>query len=126
MLEPGSELHRSYVRWVQEAFHSCRITDTGEALVNEVTLTSEEFDGERSVYLPDAVVSWADRRPVSRINSDELGAISFKPPTGRAGNHRPEGFAIVIDPQRERGGQIAQGDIVDLVPMVWRLLDRPT
>jgi predicted AlkP superfamily phosphohydrolase/phosphomutase len=126
MLEPGSEVYRSYVRWVQEAFHSCRITDTGEALVNEVTLTSEEFAGERSVYLPDAVVSWADRRPTSRINSDELGAIIFEPPTGRAGNHRPEGFAIVIDPQRERGGQVAQGDIVDLVPMVWRLLNRPT
>src|SRR5262249_55075677 len=113
-------------RWVQNAIESWRHADTGEALVKEVAFTGEEFGGERSVYLPDVVLSWADRRPSSRINSPALGSIDLTPPTGRSGNHRPDGFAIVVDPQRPRAGQLPQGDIVDLAPMVRRLLDRRT
>jgi predicted AlkP superfamily phosphohydrolase/phosphomutase len=124
MLEPGSKSHRTYTHWVQEAVLGWRIGDTGDSLVKEVALTSEEFGGERSVYLPDLVLSWSDRRSASRIKSDRLGVIDLKPPTGRTGNHRPEGFAIVIDPRSQRGGSAPDGTIVDLAAMVRRLLDR--
>jgi len=126
MLEPGSDAHRGYTRWVQNATQSWRHTDTGEALVKEVAFTGEEFGGERSVYLPDVVLSWTDRRSSSRISSPLLGSIDLKPPTGRTGNHRADGFSIVVDPQRPRGGHILQGEIVDLAPMVRRWLDRRT
>src|SRR5262249_3943437 len=126
MLEPGSEVHRSYTRWVQNALQSWRHADTGEGLLKEVAFTGEEFGGERSVYLPDVVVSWGDRLSSARITSSALGSIELKPPTGRTGNHRPDGFAIVVDPQRPRAGPIPQGEIVDLAPMVRRLLDRQT
>ena len=125
MLDPGSELHRSYVRWVQDAFHGWRAADTGAPLVKDVALTCERLAGERRHYLPDAVVRWADRGPISRIRSDALGAIDVRPPTGRSGNHRADGFAIVVDPAAERGRQIAPADIVDLAPMVSRLLGAP-
>src|SRR5262249_49851272 len=118
--------HRGYTRWVQNATQSWRHTDTGEALVKEVAFTGEEFGGERNVYLPDVVLSWTDRRSSSRISSPLLGSIDLKPPTGRTGNHRADGFSIVVDPQRPRGGHILQGEIVDLAPMVRRWLDRRT
>ena len=125
MLDPGSELHRSYIRCVQDAFRGWRIADTGEPLVKDMVLTSEQCAGERSDYLPDLVVSWADREPASRIRADDRGAITLRPPTGRSGNHRPDGFAIIVEPGRDRGGQAAPGDMVDLAPMVTRLLERP-
>ena len=123
MLEPGSELHRKYVQLVAEGFRSCRIASSGEALVNEVTLTEEEFGGERSAYLPDAVVSWSNHRPASRVESEMLGSVRGEPSAGRTGNHRPEGFAIVVEPGRPRGAQNAQGEIVDLASMISRLLN---
>jgi predicted AlkP superfamily phosphohydrolase/phosphomutase len=123
MLEPGSELHRNYAQLVAEGFRSCRIASSGEALVKEVTLTEEEFGGERSSYLPDVVVSWNNHRPASRIESEMLGAVRGEQSAGRTGNHRPEGFAIVVEPGRTRRGQNAQGEIVDLASMVSRLLN---
>src|SRR5262249_61373466 len=82
MLDAGSEAYRRYVGWLQEALHSCRFANTREPVVKEIALTSKHFDGERSVYLPDAVVVWAERVPASRITSDALGVIEAKPATG--------------------------------------------
>jgi len=124
MLDAGSEMHRRYVGWLKEALYSCRFANTGEPVVKEVALTSEEFAGERSVYLPDAVVVWAaDRVPASRITSDALGVIEAKPATGRAGNHRPDGFTIIVDPRHQHAGEAPDGDIVNLAPMVQRFLN---
>jgi predicted AlkP superfamily phosphohydrolase/phosphomutase len=123
MLEPGSELHRNYVQLVAEGFRSCRIASSGEALVKEVSLTGKDFGGKRSSYLPDAVVSWSNHPPVSRIESDMLGSVRMEPSTGRTGNHRPEGFAIFVEPGRTRPAQNAQGEIADLASMVLRLLN---
>ena len=58
VLEPGSETHGRYVRWMRECFQSFRIVETGEPLVKDIVFTSEAFPGERQGHLPDALISW--------------------------------------------------------------------
>ena len=117
MLEPGSDAHARYMRAICEAFAGCRIADTGEPLISATSLTPETFAGARSHFLPDLVVSWGDRAPVARIDSDVFGPITVHPPTGRSGNHRAEAFALVVGAESGRGHRTPR-DIVDLAPMV--------
>ena len=56
------------------------------------------------------------------IHSARLGAINAERPTGRAGNHHPDGFTIVVEPNGERGVVTTRGDILDVKPMVFRRL----
>jgi predicted AlkP superfamily phosphohydrolase/phosphomutase len=120
MLEAGSEAFARYSRWMHDCFHGFTIAETGEPLVNEITLTRDVFPGERQSYLPDAVISW-NGLPASRVCSDLLGTIEAPPKTGRAGNHHPEGFAIVVKRGRA-GATAAPADILDIKPMVFQEL----
>jgi predicted AlkP superfamily phosphohydrolase/phosphomutase len=120
ILEPGSDAFMRYSRWMRDCFHSFRITETGEPLVSEITLTRDVFPGERQRYLPDAVISW-NGSPASRVHSDLLGTIEASPTTGRAGNHHPDGFAIVVK-RGAAGGIAAPGDILGIKPMVFQEL----
>jgi predicted AlkP superfamily phosphohydrolase/phosphomutase len=124
MLDPDGEEYTRYVKWMRESFESFRIAETGEPLVKELTFTRDVFPGARQGALPDAVVSWTGAPTVSRIESPSLGVIDAELPTGRAGNHHPEGFSIVIDPGGGHGdvGESGAGDVMDLKPMVFRRL----
>jgi len=125
MLDPGSEMFGRYARWVHESFLGFQNVETGVPLVNAITRTREAFPGPRQDLLPDLVVSWT---PVDRsvgIHSARLGAIKGGRPTGRAGNHHPDGFTIVMERNGERGVATTAGDLVDVKPMVFRrLLER--
>jgi predicted AlkP superfamily phosphohydrolase/phosphomutase len=123
MLEPDSEVFARYSQWMRDCFHSVRITDTGEPLVSDITLTRDVFRGERQSYLPDAVISW-NGFPASRVHSELLGTIEAPPKTGRSGNHHPEGFAIVVK-HGSAGGIAESGDILDIKPMVFQALGEP-
>jgi hypothetical protein len=52
-----------------------------------------------------------------------FGSLRMEPSTGRTGNHRPEGFAIFVEPGQTQRTQNAQGEIADLASMVSRLLN---
>jgi predicted AlkP superfamily phosphohydrolase/phosphomutase len=90
-----------YVDWVRECFESLTIAGTGEPLVGEVRLASDVFPGPRLDHLPDLIVTWAGKPPVSRVESRLLGPITAEHATGRSGNHRRDGFCVVSVPGRE-------------------------
>jgi hypothetical protein len=46
-------------------------------------------------------------------------------PTGRSGNHRPQGFLIGVGDGFEAGSGIEGGHILDLAPTVYAMLDLP-
>jgi predicted AlkP superfamily phosphohydrolase/phosphomutase len=121
-LEEGSDTFCRYVRWLHEAFQSFHIADTGEPLVKSITFTRDAFPGPRQANLPDAVISWTGVPTVSKIHSPELGTIDAELPTGRSGNHHPEGFSLLVEPNGARGSVGAIGDILDLKPMVFHRL----
>jgi len=118
-LDEGGEAFSRYVRWLREAFQSFTVADSGEPLVKEITWTRDVFPGARRAMLPDAVVSWTGVPTASAIASSILGTIAADLPTGRAGNHHPEGFTIVIERNGARGVVTTPGDILDVKPMVF-------
>jgi predicted AlkP superfamily phosphohydrolase/phosphomutase len=122
MLDDKTETFGRYVRWLREAFQSFRIADTGEPLVKSLTFTRDAFPGASQSNLPDVIVSWTGVPTVSKIHSPDLGTIDAALPTGRSGNHHPEGFSIVVEPQGARGIVDKAGDILDVKPMVFNRL----
>ncbi len=118
VLDPGDEMFPRYVDWIRESFMELRIAATGERLVRDVLLSRDRFPGERSHYLPDAVVTWRGAPPASVVRSAALGQLTARLATGRGGNHRAEGFCIRLEPGATRGGQVPAGHILDLAPLV--------
>ncbi|HYC33684.1 MAG TPA: alkaline phosphatase family protein [Gemmatimonadales bacterium] len=78
--------------------------------------------------LPDLVVEWDHVSPVESpgISSPRYGELRWDPvgrlPSGRAGNHRPQGWFVAAGPGIGAGRWAVQRDIRDLVPTVWRWL----
>jgi hypothetical protein len=86
---------------VRECFESLTIAGSGEPLVESVRLAGDAFPGPRLDHLPDLIVTWADYRPVSRVESRVLGPVTADHATGRSGNHRRDGFCVVSVPGTE-------------------------
>jgi len=120
MLEPGSPLLARYEQWLVQCFHSVRDTDTGEPIVREVCFSRDAYPGPRTHRLPDAIAAYRYTPSARRIRSELLGEIGSGLDTGRCGNHRPEGFCVVLAPPAERARAGALTDIRDLAPLVLR------
>jgi hypothetical protein len=91
--------------------------------VQDVHLADEAFTGDRSSYLPDAIVTWAGAPPASHVCSKTLGGVTAELATGCAGNHRSDGFCIVLDPRSGQRAEALCGHIWGLAPMVLRSCD---
>jgi predicted AlkP superfamily phosphohydrolase/phosphomutase len=122
LLDPDDHTFQRYSKWMHECFESFRIGDTDEPLVRELTPTRDAFPGPRQSFLPDVVVSGTGGPTVSRIRSPLLGTIQAELSTGRPGNHHPDGFWIVVEPDGQRGVSPTPGDILDVKPFVFRRL----
>jgi predicted AlkP superfamily phosphohydrolase/phosphomutase len=121
MLEPGSAASRAYLERVAGAFTALR-TPSGTPLVDAVRLARDEFPGARSHHLPDLIVTWTGVPPAETATSNGFGTVSATLATGRTGNHRPDGFAVVMGPGAAVGAEAPPGHIADLAPLVTRML----
>jgi predicted AlkP superfamily phosphohydrolase/phosphomutase len=125
MLDGGTEEAERYIVWVRECLLGLRISASGAALVRDVLLSREHFPGGRTAVLPDAIVRWNGGPPVSRIESPIIGAIAAERSTGRSGNHRPDGFCVIIERSGERGRHVAPPrHISELGGFVFRTLEQ--
>ena len=97
MLEPGREGLERYSGWVRQCLTGLRVSGPDLPLVRDVLLTRDHFPGRRMGLLPDAVVTWTGLPPASRVYSDGTGPLSAEPGTGRAGNHRSDGFCVIVE-----------------------------
>ena len=97
ILVEGSDAHRIYKDWVVKNFLALKEQGTDAPIVKDVLPAHELFPGARCELLPDLIVRWAHRRRATKIYSDQLGEITAEPETGRTGEHRPNGFAVVLD-----------------------------
>lgn len=97
MLKSESEELKRYVEWVRYCLAGLKVHGATTGIVGQVLLVREHMSGSRVNRLPDAVVTWNGLPPVTRIHSDEIGTVAAVPATGRAGNHRSDGFCIVLD-----------------------------
>jgi predicted AlkP superfamily phosphohydrolase/phosphomutase len=104
MLEPGSSAYRRYIEHVTKCFLGLRAAGTDAPIVRDVVLLQEIFSGSRQHLLPDLQLEWATEYPVSEVRSPELGLIQAGPDRGRTGEHRPDGFALVLGRKAKEGG----------------------
>ncbi len=118
MLEAGSASLARYTDLVRESFESLR-TSEGEPIVKDVYHAAERFPGERAQHLPDLIVTWTGVEPASRADST-LGTLVGHLDTGRGGNHRSQGFQILLQPGVERAGRAGPLSITELAPMILR------
>jgi predicted AlkP superfamily phosphohydrolase/phosphomutase len=113
-LPKSGVLHQRYVDAVREGFRSLREADTGEPVVEEVTVISDKFPGPRSRYLPDLAIAWRSGTPATSVHSEELGSFAGRLKTGRGGNHRAVAFAAVAGPAATSRQAQSMASIVDL------------
>ncbi|MGH7785327.1 MAG: alkaline phosphatase family protein [Candidatus Binatia bacterium] len=120
MLEPGSALLARYEAWLARSICSLRDADTGEPVVREVCFSRHAYPGPRMHLLPDAIVAYRDLPPASRLASELLGEIDAELGTGRCGNHRPDGFCLLLEPTGDWARAGALTHVSDLAPMLLR------
>jgi predicted AlkP superfamily phosphohydrolase/phosphomutase len=72
--------------------------DTGEPLVDEVVRVSERFEGEHLDELPDLLVIWNRKTPITSFGSAKIGKIEAKYPGNRTGDHTPRGLFFASGP----------------------------
>lgn len=129
IVEPGQEMD-AVCNQIEAGLRSFRDADTGEPLIHDVIRTDALYPqgGDKMHHLPDLLVKWSFT-PCARhraIVSDELGEIPWPTPgknfTGRAGNHRPEGFFLGHGPGIQNLSDMTDANILDLAPTVHALL----
>jgi predicted AlkP superfamily phosphohydrolase/phosphomutase len=116
MLAPGAPEQIRYVEGLVGALRDLRVDD-GDRLVSGVRFARDDYPGKRSHHLPDAIVRWGERAPVSRVRCERLGEIRGDVGTGRGGNHRFEGFCVLVDNQPRAAGESGPRHIKDLAAL---------
>jgi predicted AlkP superfamily phosphohydrolase/phosphomutase len=131
IVEPGEEYDRlcaeiaaGLVTFVDE--------DSGEPVVRDITKIADLYQSGRMLHhLPDLIVRWSARAAAEHrcIASPRYGSIPWPTPglepSGRSGEHSPDGFIIACGDRFRPGGTIAGANILDLAPTVYSLLNLP-
>lgn len=93
-------------------------TTTKEPLVNDVLRSAELYEGENLHYLPDLLVEWNRREPVSEIYSLKTGPITGTYRKCRTGDHTSEGLIFMTGPAIVPGKLQSRVSITDLAPTI--------
>lgn len=130
IVEPGAE-YDELCREIADGLGSFVDADTGEPLVRSVARADRIFpEGPRRDRLPDLLVDWMPVSVLTRreVRSPRFGTIAWpdpgRPPDGRTGNHRTEGFLVAAGAGFGPGDGL-EGDILDLAPTALGLLGLP-
>ena len=98
ILKAGSDAYRRYVEHIRASFFSLRTVGTDKPIIRDILPAQEVFQGARRDLLPDFILRWTDEHPATEVHSPGLGLIRATPDKGRTGEHRPDGFALVLGP----------------------------
>jgi predicted AlkP superfamily phosphohydrolase/phosphomutase len=117
---------------IEEGLKTFHDEDTGADIVDTVVRSDALYPGGQRVHeLPDLIVQWAPTPAADHraLVSSRFGSIAWpmpgQNPTGRSGNHRPEGFLMTAGPGIAPGASLEKADIVDLAPTVYGLFGMP-
>ena len=123
ILERSSERFHRYIDHVTKSLLALRAVGTDAPIVRDVLLLQEVFPGSRQHLLPDLLVRWTEEYPVSEVYSPALGLIRGAPDSGRTGEHRSGGFALVLGRGAKEGGLPQLSHNSDFPRFVSHLLD---
>lgn len=72
--------------------------DTDEPLVEDIVRVHEKYHGEHVNELPDLLVIWNRKTPITAFGSPKIGKIEVDYPGNRTGDHTPRGLLIACGP----------------------------
>jgi predicted AlkP superfamily phosphohydrolase/phosphomutase len=131
IVEPGEEYDQVCLK-IAEGLTTFVDADTGEPVVETVKRSDELFDrGKHLEDLPDLIIQWSHSPAANHreVISPHYGSVPWSMPghhpTGRSGNHTPEGFLLAVGPATKKGAKIEGANILDLAPTVCELLNVP-
>jgi hypothetical protein len=122
MVAPGAELEQ-LMHEVADHFREMRNADTGERLVEDITFTSDLYDGPLRAALPDLLLEWNKSHPIDRVSSPRIGEVKNPVASIRSGDHALSEQGLLFVP-RAAGfvGQQAEIHVIDLAPTILALL----
>jgi predicted AlkP superfamily phosphohydrolase/phosphomutase len=131
VVDPGAD----YERWleiVDRGLRSFVDADNGQPIVRAV-LRREQlgFSGDQLDKFPDLTVKWQATLPVDHrlLVSERYGQVPWPTPgyspSGRSGNHRPQGFLFATGTAFSPGSVLEQARVVDVAPTILYLLGLP-
>ena len=129
IVEPGGD-YAALCAHLTAGLESFRDLATGRPIVRRVHRMDDLAPPEAAARerLPDLVVEWDQVSPIESpgVVSPRYGELRWEPagrlPSGRAGNHRPQGWFAAAGPGIGAGRWTVEHDVRDLVPTVWRWL----
>ena len=124
-LEPNGDQLRTYAEHLAGCLLSLEDAASGQQLVKEVVVAADRYSGSRSAYLPDIIVTWNDILPVPEVSSAKLGKFSNQHTTGRCGDHRAGGFALLAGDQRRTGEATQLRHAADFAAFVSSIFAQP-
>ncbi len=92
--DPESQELVDYVAWLRTRLMAIIVSETGEPLIDDISLVDELYPGTHRNFLPDLVIRWRPEAPAERISSPDIGEIEISLLTGRGGNHNSSAFMI--------------------------------
>ncbi len=116
MLDAGSASLEAYRQLIAESLADLRTLD-GTAVVREVCSVPEHYRGAAVSRLPDLIVRWNGVPPADQVKSS-AGIIEGESGSGRGGNHRADGFQILLEPSSARGAEADAIPLTDFASMV--------
>ncbi len=129
IVEPGEEYDRLCSE-IAAGLATFVDGDSGEPVVRAITEIAELYQSGRMLnHLPDLIVRWSARAAAEHrcIASPRYGSIPWPTPglepSGRSGEHSPDGFIIACGDRFRPGGTIEGANILDLAPTVYSLLN---
>jgi predicted AlkP superfamily phosphohydrolase/phosphomutase len=126
MLDIEGEMLERYVGWVRRCLMELRVPEAGSEIVQDVVLSRDHFPGQRQGMLPDAVVTWSGAAPARQVHGEDIGSIRAEPSTGRSGNHRPDGFCVIVEPPGSAASVASPRHISELSSLACQLLQLPS
>lgn len=111
-----------FVAWLKQRLLEIRVAGSDAPLVSDVLDAHALYPGERTVYLPDLILTYAPDAPVRAIESPAIGRLEAHLDTGRGGNHCADAFMIVAGPGRAHTGIAEVKDIHDMRTFIETLL----
>ena len=124
IVKPGKE-YDDLCREIENIFLELINPATGKKAVKEVIKVKDMYNGEYINNLPDIVIKWEGKYPISSLYSPRIGTVTGELPDKRSGAHRTYGFLIAAGKEIKAPKQLEERNIMDIAPTILRYFDVP-
>ena len=120
-IKPGEDMDRFCESLEKDSMAIVNV-ETGEPIAEKIVRTDDFYSGPCRDQLPDLIIEWNNRSPVSVITSEKIGTLEGQIKSQRTGDHRWEGLIVAVGPHITAGILPTPTRIIDFAPTIGRLL----